>query len=84
MSHAKYRFAQKVLRRSLYFSRALLLKISEIGKYYDIKTLEARGVYHNHKKLVADFNNLIKETLTLLEISPVIDHFLFFCLRGDE
>lgn len=84
MSRAKNRSAQKVLRRSLHFSRAVTLKITEIGKYYDIKTLEARGLYHNHKKLIPDFNNLIKEAFNLLEISPVVDHFLFFCPKGDE
>lgn len=36
------------------------------GKYYDIKMLEARGVHHNHKKLIPYFNNLIKEALTLI------------------
>lgn len=66
VSHGKNTSAQKVLRRSLHFSRAATLKISEIGKYYDIKMLEARGVYHNHKKLIPDFNHLIKEAFTLI------------------
>ena len=66
MSHAKNRSAQKGLRKSQHFSRAVLLKISEVGKYDDIKMLKARRVYHNHKKLILHFNNLIKEALTLI------------------
>lgn len=59
--------------------------MSEIGKYYDIKMLEARRVYHNHKKLIPDCNNLIKEAFTLLENSTIIvDNFLFFWPKGDE
>lgn len=55
--------------------------MSEIGKYYAIKMLEARRVYHNHKKLIPDCN---KEALTLLENSTIVDNFLFFWPKGDE
>lgn len=43
-----------------------------------IEVLEAKRVYHNHKKLIPDGNNLIKEALTLLENSTIVDNFLFF------
>lgn len=66
VSHAKNRSAEKGLRRCPHFSRAGIFKIPEVGKYYNIKMLEARRVYHNHKKLIPDFNNLIKEALTLI------------------
>ena len=52
-------------------------------KYYDIKMLEARRVCHNHKKLIPDFNNLIKEALTLIYQKSLLLQIIscFFILR---